>query len=197
VNAVLGLGGPLAKSGSTRPGIVHRLDKGTSGLVLGARDDAAQDALVDALRRRLVERRYVALVTGRPRSPSGTIDAPLGRHPVRRRQMAVVVGGRPAITHYVVVAGTDETALLDVRLETGRTHQIRVHLAHLGHPIVGDATYGGATELARRLGLGRRPFLHARRLEFPHPDDGRLVTVEDELPAELTEALGRAGLPLP
>jgi 23S rRNA pseudouridine1911/1915/1917 synthase len=196
VNALLGLGGPLAKSGSTRPGIVHRLDKGTSGLVLVARDDDAQESLVNALRHRRIERRYLALVRGRPPTQSGTIDAPIGRHPVRRRQMAVTAGGRAAVTHYRVLAATDETALLDVKLETGRTHQIRVHLAHLGHPVVGDATYGGVSDLSRRLGLDR-PFLHARHLEFPHPDDGRLVGVDDDLPAELAEALERAGIPMP
>jgi 23S rRNA pseudouridine1911/1915/1917 synthase len=196
VNALLGLGGPLAKSGSTRPGIVHRLDKGTSGLVLVARDDGAQEALVDALRRRRIERRYLALVAGRPPAQSGTVDAPIGRHQVRRRLMAVTAGGRPAVTHYKVLKANAEAALLDVKLETGRTHQIRVHLAHLGHPIVGDFAYGGRSELARRLGLDR-PFLHARRLAFPHPDDGRVVVVEDDLPPDLLGALELTGLAMP
>jgi 23S rRNA pseudouridine1911/1915/1917 synthase len=196
VNALLGLGGPLSKSGSTRPGIVHRLDKGTSGLMLVARDDGAQEALVNALRDRLVKRRYVALVRGRPRSQSGTIDAPIGRHPVRRRQMAVTPGGRPAVTHYRVLAATEEASLLDVVLETGRTHQIRVHLAHLGHPVVGDPTYGGRSDLARRLGLDR-PFLHSRHLAFPHPDDGRIVEVDDDLPPDLVAAAELAGLGCP
>ena len=196
VNALLGLGGPLAKSGSTRPGIVHRLDKGTSGLVLVARDDGAQEALVDALRRRRIERRYLALVAGRPPAQSGTVDAPIGRHQVRRRLMAVTAGGRPAVTHYKVLKANAEAALLDVKLETGRTHQIRVHLAHLGHPIVGDFAYGGRSELARRMGLDR-PFLHARRLAFPHPDDGRVVVVEDDLPPDLLAALELTGLAMP
>ena len=193
VNALLGLGGPLSGQGSSRPGIVHRLDKDTSGLLLVARDDAAQAFLVDALRRREVERTYLALVHGVPGSARGTVDAPVGRHPRRPRLMAVTPDGRPAVTHYEVLASSEGAALLDVRLETGRTHQIRVHLAHLGHPVLGDRTYGGATELARSLGL-TRPFLHARRVAFPHPDDGRRIAVADELPADLRAALEAAGL---
>jgi 23S rRNA pseudouridine1911/1915/1917 synthase len=165
-------------------------------LVLVARDDDAQEMLVNALRLRQIERWYLALVRGTPGTPSGTIDAPIGRHAVRRRQMAVMAGGRPAVTHYRVLASTDEAALLDVRLETGRTHQIRVHLAHLGLPVVGDPTYGGKGDLAKRLELDR-PFLHARHLEFPHPDDGRIVRVDDDIPAELAEALERARIPMP
>jgi len=196
VNALLGLGGPLAGLGSTRPGIVHRLDKDTSGLLLIARDDDAQQFLVDALRRREVERRYLALVRGAPPAASGTIEAPVGRHPVRRRQMAVVTGGRPSVTHYSVLAKGDGLTLLEARLETGRTHQIRVHLSHLGVPVLGDRTYGGVSELARSLGLGR-PFLHAWKLTFPHPTTGAPVAVSDLLPDDLTEALQRAGLEPP
>jgi 23S rRNA pseudouridine1911/1915/1917 synthase len=193
VNALLALGGPLSGRGSSRPGIVHRLDKDTSGLLLVARDDAAQRQLVDALRRREVERTYLALVHGAPRPARGTIDAAVGRHPARPRLMAVTPGGRPAVTHYEVLATSEGAALLDVRLETGRTHQIRVHLSHLGHPVLGDRTYGGATELAHTLGLAR-PFLHARRVAFPHPDDGRRIVVEDALPADLDAVLEAAGL---
>jgi len=196
VNALLGRGGPLAGLGSTRPGIVHRLDRDTSGLLLIARDDDAQEFLVDALRRRDVERRYLALVRGAPPAASGTIEAPVGRHPVRRRQMAVVTGGRPSVTHYSVLAKGDGLALLEARLETGRTHQIRVHLSHLGVPVLGDRTYGGVSELARSLGLGR-PFLHAWKLTFPHPTTGAPVAVSDPLPDDLTEALRRAGLEPP
>jgi 23S rRNA pseudouridine1911/1915/1917 synthase len=199
VNALLGLGGPLAGMGSTRPGIVHRLDKDTSGLLLIARDDEAQAYLVDAMQRRAVERRYLALVRGAPPAASGTIEAPVGRHPVKRRQMAVVSGGRPSVTHYTVLSGAPGgggVTLLEARLETGRTHQIRVHLSHLGVPVLGDQTYGGASELAHALGL-RRPFLHAWRLAFPHPSTGAPVEVRDPLPEDLTEALGRAGLEAP
>lgn len=203
VNALLGLGVPLSGATSIRPGIVHRLDKDTSGLLLVAKDDAAQDYLVDALRTRRIERRYLALVRGRPPADSGTIEAPIDRHPVKRRLFAVVAGGRPSVTHYKVVEPraasggrekeADRLALLDVKLETGRTHQIRVHLAHLGNPVLGDRVYGGVSELSREIGL-TRPFLHARSLRFPHPDDGREIHVEDELPGDLQEALEKAGL---
>lgn len=192
VNALLGLGVPLAGATSIRPGIVHRLDKDTSGLLLVAKDDDAQTFLVDALRARRIERLYVALVRGRPPADSGTIEAPIGRHPVKRRLFAVVPGGRPSVTHYEVTAAGDRLALLDLKLETGRTHQIRVHLAHLGHPVLGDRVYGGVSELSRELGL-ERPFLHARSLRFPHPDDGREILVEDALPDDLAAALERAG----
>ncbi|MGH2757545.1 MAG: RluA family pseudouridine synthase [Actinomycetota bacterium] len=193
VNALLALGEPLAGMGSTRPGIIHRLDKDTSGLLLVAKDDAAHAALVAALRDRRIERVYLALVRGVPSSPTGTIDAPLGRHPVKRRSIAIVPEGRPAVTHYEVVARTDKFALLEVTLETGRTHQIRVHLSHLGHPVLGDRTYGGVSELSRALGL-TRPFLHASQLTFPHPTDGRPIEVTDPLPPDLTAALTTAHL---
>ncbi len=198
VNALLGLGVPLARAGSARPGIVHRLDKDTSGLLLVAKDDDAHDFLVAALKRRDIVRRYLALVTEPPASPSGTIDAPVGRHPRRRRLMAVVDSGRPAVTHYLLraSAGGRGPALLEVSLETGRTHQIRVHLAHLGHPVLGDRVYGGATEQARSLGLSR-PFLHAHALAWPHPDDGRRIEVAEPLPADLAAALTAAGLDPP
>ena len=196
VNALLNLGIPLALAGSARPGIVHRLDKDTSGLLLVAKDDAAHAHLVEAMKERLIDRRYLALVKGTLPSATGTIDAPLDRHPSRRTQMAVVSGGRPAVTHWVVVASGADASLVEVKLETGRTHQIRVHLSHLGHPVLGDRTYGGATEAARDLGL-RRPFLHAWKLSFPHPDDGRAVHVVDPLPADLAEVLSRAGLDAP
>jgi 23S rRNA pseudouridine1911/1915/1917 synthase len=194
VNALLALGEPLAGRDPARPGIVHRLDKDTSGLLLVAKDDAAHAFLVAALEERRIERTYLALVRGRPSAASGTIDAPIGRHPARRWAMAVVADGRPAVTHYRIVAEESRCTLLEVRLETGRTHQIRVHLAHLGCPVLGDRAYGGAAELARELGLGR-PFLHAIRLAFPHPDDSHRVEVADELPEELRAALAAAGLP--
>ena len=196
VNALLALGKPLAGLGSTRPGIVHRLDKDTSGLLLVAKDDEAQVFLVDALRARRIERVYLALVRGLPASPSGTIDAPLGRHPVRRRSIAVVPGGRRAVTHYRVLGSADRLSLLEVTLETGRTHQIRVHLAHLGHPVLGDRTYGGVSDLSRALGL-TRPFLHATKLTFPNPADGHSIEVTDPLPDDLSTALHNTGLPPP
>lgn len=196
VNALLGLGGSLSGARSTRPGIVHRLDKDTSGLLLVAKDDSAHETLLDSMRSRDIERHYLALVRGRLDATTGTIEAPIGRHPARRKLMAVTSGGRPSITHYSELEATDELSLLEVTLETGRTHQIRVHLAHIGHPIVGDRTYGGGGDLATRLGL-ERFFLHAWRLAFPHPSDGRRIEVADPLPDDLTAALGQAGFSIP
>ncbi|MGH2393081.1 MAG: RluA family pseudouridine synthase, partial [Candidatus Limnocylindria bacterium] len=196
VNALLGLGGPLAGAGSTRPGIVHRLDKDTSGLLLVAKDDDAQAFLVDALRRREVERAYLALVRSPMPAPTGTVDAPIGRHPSKRWVMAVSPGGRPSVTHYRVLTDTGEVTFLEVTLETGRTHQIRVHLSHLARPVLGDGPYGGRSELSARLGLDR-PFLHAARLAFPHPDDRRRVEVTDALAPDLGEVLRRAGIEPP
>lgn len=196
VNALLGLGGPLSGAGSTRPGIVHRLDRDTSGLLLVAKDDATHEILLDAMRARSIERRYLALVRGRLEAQTGTIEAPIGRHPARRKLMAVVSGGRPSVSHYSELAATEELSLLEVKLETGRTHQIRVHLAHIGHPVLGDRTYGGRGDLATKLGLDRF-FLHAWKLSFPHPTDGRRIDVADPLPDDLRAALSKAGLAVP
>ena len=194
VHALLGLGEPLAGQGSSvRPGIVHRLDRDTSGLLVVAKDEEAREHLVAALRDRTVERRYKALVRSPMPATSGTIEAPIGRHPTRRTMMGIVPGGRPAITHYSLIEANDELAYLDIKLETGRTHQIRVHLAHLRRPVLGDRTYGGVNELARRIGL-TRPFLHAYHLAFPHPDDGRTIEVTEGLPPDLIEALQAGGL---
>ncbi|HEX2240434.1 MAG TPA: RluA family pseudouridine synthase [Actinomycetota bacterium] len=193
VNALLGSGEPLSRLDASRPGIVHRLDKDTSGLLLVAKDDETHAFLSDALKRREVERRYYALVRGTFATSSGTIDAPVGRHPQRRHQIAVIPGGRAAVTHYQVVDATDEMSLLDVKLETGRTHQIRVHLAHVGHPVLGDRAYGGATERARELQL-ERPFLHAWSLAWPDPQTGEINQVTEPLPDDLMEVLLRAGV---
>jgi 23S rRNA pseudouridine1911/1915/1917 synthase len=193
VNALLGMGLSLSGEGSPRPGIVHRLDKGTSGLLLIARDDDAHAALTAALQERRVERRYLALVRGSPPAATGTIEAPIARHPRRRTVMAVVPEGRAAVTHYRLLERGAALALLEVKLDTGRTHQIRVHLAYIEHPILGDGVYGGSSDLSRGLGL-RRPFLHAWRLSFPHPEAGRTVEVTDRLPQDLRAALDAAGL---
>jgi 23S rRNA pseudouridine1911/1915/1917 synthase len=193
VNALLALEGTLSGKGSMRPGIVHRLDKDTSGLLLVARDDEAHAFFLAAMQDHAIERRYLGLVRGRLPAPAGTIDAPIGRHPTRWRIRAVVADGKPSVTHYEVKGVSAETSLLDIKLETGRTHQIRVHLAHLGHPILGDRVYGGVSELSKRIGL-TRPFLHAARLAFPHPDDDRLIEVDDPLPPDLTDALAAAGV---
>ncbi len=192
VNALLGRDDPRlsASGGPVRPGIVHRLDKDTSGLLLVAKDDRAHAALARDLAARRIERRYLALVQGHL-EPAGTVDAPIGRHPRDRKRMAVVPGGRRAVTHWHVLERLDGVDLLEVRLETGRTHQIRVHLASIGHPVVGDRTYGADPHLAQRLRLDR-PFLHAWRLAFPHPISGDRVEIEEEPPAELLAALERA-----
>jgi 23S rRNA pseudouridine1911/1915/1917 synthase len=196
VNALLGLGLSLSGEGSSRPGIVHRLDKDTSGLLLIARDDEAHAYLTAALKARKVGRTYLALVRGRPPAASGTIEAPIARHPKRRTAMAVVPEGRSATSHYAVLERDEKMSLLQVKLETGRTHQIRVHLSSIGLPVLGDRTYGGTSELSRSLGL-TRPFLHAWRLSFPDPSSGAIVEVADELPDDLRRALATAGLPLP
>jgi 23S rRNA pseudouridine1911/1915/1917 synthase len=171
-----------------RPGIVHRLDRDTSGLLVVAKSEAAYDALVDAIRDRAVEREYLALVRGRPRSHAGRIDAPIGRdrHEPTRHSLDTD-RPREAVTHFAVEELLREHALLRVRLETGRTHQIRVHLAAVGLPVAGDAVYGARED----LGLERQ-FLHAARLAFAHPVTGAQVEVESPLPADLAAALERA-----
>jgi 23S rRNA pseudouridine1911/1915/1917 synthase len=166
-----------------RPGIVHRLDRDTSGLMVVARSPRAYDALVAALAERRVDRRYLALVWGRFDAKRGTVDAPIGRSVTRRTRMAVREAGREARTGYEVLRQYDHPvcALVECRLETGRTHQIRVHLAAIGHPVVGDGTYGGDRHPLRP----GRPFLHAHALAFAHPVSGRRLEFHDPLPAEL------------
>jgi len=170
-----------------RPGIVHRLDRDTSGLLMIARSERAYASLVAQLSARTVERVYVALVWGRPSSPRGMIDAPIGRSPARRTRMAVRDAGKPARTEYKVIEGFREPlcSLLECTLETGRTHQIRVHLGAIGHPVVGDGTYGGSRD---QIPLGR-PFLHAAVVGFDHPATGERLRFEDPLPAELRAVL--------
>jgi 23S rRNA pseudouridine1911/1915/1917 synthase len=172
-----------------RPGIVHRLDRDTSGLLVVARTDLAYRTLVEALTRHDVDRRYLALVWGAPDSPRGVVDAPIGRSTRRRTRMAVRESGRPARTAYEVVRTFDEpnVSLVECRLETGRTHQIRVHLAAIGHPIVGDGAYSGNRS---QIPL-ERPFLHATRLEFLHPSTGEPMRFEEPLPPELAVVLER------
>jgi 23S rRNA pseudouridine1911/1915/1917 synthase len=170
-----------------RPGIVHRLDRDTSGLLVVARSQRAYDALVEQLSAHDVDRRYVALVWGRLASPRGMIDAPVGRSQSRRTRMAVRDEGKPARTEYVVEEVFDAPACsrLECRLETGRTHQIRVHLAAIGNPVVGDATYGG---LRPSIAL-TRPFLHAAHLAFAHPVTGEQVQLDEPLPDDLVAVL--------
>jgi len=192
VNALLGLGVPLSQVDPQRPGVVHRLDKDTSGLLLVAKDDESHAFLSSRLKDRAITRRYIALVRGEMKSATGTIEAPIGRHQTFRRKMAVAAGGRSAVTHFTVLGRDHGLSLLDVGLETGRTHQIRVHLSHLGHPVLGDSVYGGKGERSMDLGLDR-PFLHAWRLVFPHPDGGE-TEVTDGLPGDLRVALSRTKL---
>jgi 23S rRNA pseudouridine1911/1915/1917 synthase len=171
-----------------RPGIVHRLDRDTSGLLVVARSDAVHAALKASLAARDIVREYLALVEGRPPARRGTIDAPLGRdRRVRTRISTDTDEARAAVTHFEVERALPHDTLLRVRLETGRTHQIRAHLLAIGHPVAGDPEYG----TAGRHGLGRQ-FLHAAHLAFPHPVTGAPVDVRSPLPADLAEALARA-----
>jgi 23S rRNA pseudouridine1911/1915/1917 synthase len=182
------LGEILGGGDPERPGIVHRLDKGTSGLMVVARGDDALRALQAQVRRREIERAYLALVRGRLPSRSGTIDAPIGRAARRRHRMAVSGGAsREARTHFEVVEALPRETLVEARLETGRTHQIRAHFSAIDHPLVGDPTYGGE----RRYGLDR-PFLHAHRLAFLHPATGAEMRFSSEPPADLAAALDAA-----
>ena len=174
-----------------RAGIVHRLDRDTSGLLVVAKTEAAHAELVAMLARREIQREYLALVSGHPDAASGTIDAALGRDRARRDVMSTRTDrGRSAVTHFTVRETLPRTALLDVRLETGRTHQIRAHLAAIGHPVCGDARYGGRA-CGRRLGLERQ-FLHARKLMFKHPMAGEITICESKPPAELQRSLAAA-----
>src|ERR1700691_1694855 len=180
--------GGVAGGDPDRPGIVHRLDRDTSGLLVVARGEEAHRLLQEALRKRLIEAEYIARREGLPPARSGTIEAPIGRHPRIRTRMAV--GGsasREARTHFTLERSLPGVSLLRLRLDTGRTHQIRVHLQAIGHPVCGDPEYG----TAGMLGLTRQ-FLHATRLAFPHPITGERVEVNSPLPEDLREALKRA-----
>jgi 23S rRNA pseudouridine1911/1915/1917 synthase len=179
---------PAGGEDPDRPGIVHRLDKDTSGLLVVARTDAALRALREALRERRVEREYLALVEGRPPARSGTIDAPLGRdRRVRTRVSVDTDDPRDAVTHFEIDEALPRSTVLRVTLETGRTHQIRAHLVAIGHPVAGDPEYG----TAGLYGLQRQA-LHAARLAFPHPVSGERIEVRSRLPDDLQEALARA-----
>jgi 23S rRNA pseudouridine1911/1915/1917 synthase len=201
VDALTAAGVALAPAGGEgRPGIVHRLDRDTTGLLVVACTDPVHEALVDALRRREVVRRYLALVDGVPDNRVGRIEAPIGRDPDHRRRFATVPDGKPATTRYTTVAtgriGERPVSLLACRLESGRTHQIRVHLTAIGHPVLGDPVYGPRPSMAAALGLDR-PALHAGRLAFVHPVTGATVDLAEPLPDDLAAALDRAGLEVP
>jgi 23S rRNA pseudouridine1911/1915/1917 synthase len=173
-----------------RQGVVQRLDVGTSGLMVVAKSEVAYTVLKRAFKSRSVDKTYHTLVQGHPDPFTGTIDAPIGRHPGADYKMAVLAGGRHSVTHYATLEAFVGVTLLEVKLETGRTHQIRVHMAAIKHPCVGDPTYGANPVLAARLGLERQ-WLHAVRLGFTHPTSGEWVTFTSPYPADLQRALDR------
>lgn len=180
VNALLGLGGAWSTAGGeARPGIVHRLDRGTSGLIVAARNDAAHRYLSAQLADRSLTRVYLSIARGRVSPPAGILEGDIGRDPRDRKRMAVVGQGRPARTRYQVLEVRAGYSLLRCQLETGRMHQVRVHLAALGHPLAGDAQYG-----RRQPGEPTRPMLHATRLELRHPRTGRRMSFEAAPPAD-------------
>jgi len=204
VNALLyhcrnlsGIGGVM------RPGIVHRIDKDTSGLLVVAKDDVTHRGLAAQFKAKTVEREYVALVWGVPRPGVGRIETYLGRHPKDRKRIAVLDEGKLAVTHYRVIENLGLLSYVSLRLETGRTHQIRVHMSHIGHPVFGDATYGGRSRklgaLTKRerelavelLGIMKRQALHARLLGFVHPVTGRKLRFTSELPEDMQQVLER------
>jgi len=189
LQGLLAAGHTIATSGAAeRQGIVHRLDATTSGLMVLAKSERAYSALKQAFRIREVDKLYHALVQGHPDPLRGTVDAPIARHPSGDGRFAVVAGGRPSVTHYDTLEAFRAASLTEIILETGRTHQIRVHMAAIRHPCVGDRLYGADPVLAARLGLTRQ-WLHAVRLGFAHPGDGRRVEFASEYPADLVHAL--------
>jgi 23S rRNA pseudouridine1911/1915/1917 synthase len=191
VGGLAAAGFRVATSGAAeRQGVVHRLDVGTSGLMVVAKSERAYTALKRAFRDRTVDKTYHALVQGHPDPLRGTVDAPIDRHPTHDYKWAVVASGKPSVTHYDTLEAHRAASLLEVQLETGRTHQIRVHMAALRHPCVGDLTYGADPTLAARLGL-QRQWLHAVRLAFPHPATGRRVEFSSDYPPDLARALDR------
>ena len=202
VNALLARDGTLSAVGGVfRPGIVHRLDKDTSGLIVVARNDASHRALSAALAERTMSRVYWALALRRFRAAAGEVEAPIGRHPGARTRMAVVDHGRRALTRWKVLEQMGGVALVECRLATGRTHQIRVHLAHINHPVLGDATYGGAAAVAAQCAPAHdtalrallrgvaRQMLHARELAFAHPRTGEPMRFVAEPPADFASLL--------
>lgn len=189
LGALLAAGYPITTSGAAeRQGIVQRLDVGTSGVMVVAQSELAYSVLKQAFRDRTPVKVYHALVQGHPDPLAGTIEAPIARHPGSDWKMAVVAGGRHSVTHYRMLEMMPAATLLEIHLETGRTHQIRVHMAAIGHPCVGDLTYGANPALARRTGLTRQ-WLHAVSLSFTHPRSGKVVTFTSPYPPDLNQAL--------
>jgi 23S rRNA pseudouridine1911/1915/1917 synthase len=189
VGAIFAAGYQLATSGAAeRQGVVHRLDVGTSGLMVVAKNEIAYSSLKDQFRNRTVSKIYHALVQGHMDPTTGTIDAPIDRHPREDYRFAVVANGKPSITHYKTLEVFPAVSLLEIELETGRTHQIRVHFSALHHPLVGDLTYGADPSLAQRLSIAR-PWLHAKVLAFNHPATGERISFTAQYPADLTRSL--------
>jgi 23S rRNA pseudouridine1911/1915/1917 synthase len=196
IGGLAGAGYRVSTSGAAeRAGIVHRLDVGTSGLMVVAKSERAYTLLKRAFKERTVEKIYHALVQGHPDPSRGTVDAAIGRHPVHDYKWAVISeqqGGKPSVTHYDTLEAFPRASLLSVKLETGRTHQIRVHMSALRHPCAGDTTYGADPTLTARLGLTRQ-WLHAMSLSFEHPDSGEWVSFSSEYPEDLAKALAIVG----
>ena len=189
IGALAAAGFRVSTSGAEeRRGVVHRLDVGTSGLMVVAKSERAYTVLKQAFRERSVDKTYRALVQGHPDPARGTVDAPIDRHPTHDYKFAVVAAGKPSVTHYETLEAFPALSLLQIRLETGRTHQIRVHMAAVRHPCAGDLTYGADPVLAARLGLTRQ-WLHAAVLAFSHPTLGRRVEFTSDYPADLAHAL--------
>jgi 23S rRNA pseudouridine1911/1915/1917 synthase len=189
IGGLAAAGYSIATSGAAeRQGVVHRLDVGTTGVMVVTKSESAYSALKRAFKAREVEKRYRAVVQGQLDPLRGTIDAPIDRHPRHDGRWAVVSGGRPSVTHYETLEAFPAASLVELDLETGRTHQIRVHLAAVRHPCVGDLTYGADPALAAQLGLTRQ-WLHARSLGFTHPGDGRWVEYASDYPDDLAHAL--------
>lgn len=174
-------------NGAVRPGIVHRIDKDTSGLLVVAKTNEAHEALSKQLKERKALRKYNCIVNGNIKEDSGTVDKPIGRHPTDRKRMAVIEGGREAVTHFKVLERFGQFTLLECTLETGRTHQIRVHMASLGHNIVGDPVYG----IKKDREKGKGQMLHAKTIGFTHPKTGELMEFTSELPEEFTAILNK------
>ena len=189
IGAVIAAGFNVSTSGAAeRQGIVHRLDVGTTGLMVIAKNEHAYSNLKDQFRERTVSKVYHAMVQGHMDPSSGTIDAPIDRHPREDYRFAVVADGKPSITHYTSLEMFPAVSLLEIELETGRTHQIRVHFSALHHPLVGDITYGADHTIAERLEI-RRPWLHARTLRFSHPVSGEYLEFTTDYPQDLTRSL--------
>lgn len=182
-------------NGVIRPGIVHRIDKDTSGLLAVAKTDAAHVSLAEQISSHSFGRRYEAIINGHLRDESGTVDAPIGRHPVDRKKMSIVKGGKPAVTHYSVVSRLEKADHIALQLETGRTHQIRVHMASLGHPLLGDTVYGGGKSRfeVTHASLLSGQCLHAKTISFVHPITGQFMKFDSALPEYFTECLRLLG----